>query len=153
MRMAPVCQPVRVPGRPDFVEHFSYQQGLLISYWDTSQSDNNTSEHPGQGLVLPIDAHPEPLIRLDGQPWRSRVQVFDAPFSKLDAPSFTLHLNGEPQNIKGQPANPFFSDVIGYYRPATTPNIGPVLPKAGVTMTVKKQQGTSMTVEIGTPRA
>jgi hypothetical protein len=33
--------------RPDFVEHFPYQQGLLVSYWDTSQSDNNTSEHPG----------------------------------------------------------------------------------------------------------
>jgi hypothetical protein len=25
------------PDRPDFVEHFPYQQGLLVSYWDTSQ--------------------------------------------------------------------------------------------------------------------
>lgn len=27
------------PAKPDLVEHFPYQQGLLISYWDTSQSD------------------------------------------------------------------------------------------------------------------
>ena len=44
--------------RPDWVEHFSYMEGLLIWYWDTSQSDNNTSVHPGEGLIIPVDAHP-----------------------------------------------------------------------------------------------
>jgi immune inhibitor A len=34
---------------PDKVEHFPYQDGLLIWYWDTSQGDNNTSQHPGEG--------------------------------------------------------------------------------------------------------
>ena len=29
--------------RPDWVEHFPYQNGLLVSYWDTSQADNNES--------------------------------------------------------------------------------------------------------------
>ena len=138
------------PDRPDFVEHFSYQPGLLISYWDTSQVDNNTSEHPGKGLVMPIDAHPAPIIRLDGSPWRSRVQVFDAPFSLLDAKSFTLHVAGQPQNIKGQPANPVFDDTYSYFKPSVTKNIGQVLRKAGVTMTVVEQQGTSMTVKVGT---
>ncbi len=33
--------------KPDFVEHFPYQDGLLISYWDLSQADNNTGAHPG----------------------------------------------------------------------------------------------------------
>ena len=42
-----------------WVEHYPYQNGLLIWLWDTSQKDNNTSAHPGQGLVLPIDAHPD----------------------------------------------------------------------------------------------
>jgi immune inhibitor A len=37
-----------IPERPDWVEHFAYQEGLLISYWDTSQGDNNTSEHPAR---------------------------------------------------------------------------------------------------------
>ena len=45
--------------RPDFVDHFAYQQGLLISYWDTSQRDNNTSEHPGQGRNLYDRRHPD----------------------------------------------------------------------------------------------
>ena len=41
---------LRVPGdRPDWVEHFPYQDGLLVSYWDTSFSDNNESVHPGAG--------------------------------------------------------------------------------------------------------
>ena len=31
------------PDRPDWVEHFPYQNGLLVSYWDTSFSDNNES--------------------------------------------------------------------------------------------------------------
>ncbi len=34
---------------PDYVDHFAYQDGLLIHYWDTSQADNNTGLHPGEG--------------------------------------------------------------------------------------------------------
>ena len=63
----------------DWVENFPYQDGLLVSYWDTSQSDNNTSFHPGQGLLLPIDAHPTAMVRGDGNLWRSRIQSFDPP--------------------------------------------------------------------------
>ena len=46
--------------KPDYVEHFPYQDGLLVTYWDTSQSDNQTAVHPGSGLILPIDANPGP---------------------------------------------------------------------------------------------
>lgn len=59
--------------RPDWVERFSYQDGLLISYWDASQSDDRTSAHNGEGLILPIDAHPKAMIRADGQAWLSRI--------------------------------------------------------------------------------
>ena len=88
--------------RPDWVEHFPYQDGLLLSYWDTSFGDNNESSHPGQGLILPIDSHPQPIYRLDGQPWRGRIQTYDAPFSLQQADSFTLHLNGQASYIRGQ---------------------------------------------------
>ena len=47
--------------RPDWVEHFPYQDGLLIWYWDTSYSDNDVGLHPGEGEILPIDAHPRPI--------------------------------------------------------------------------------------------
>lgn len=49
--------------RPDWVEHFPYQDGLLIHYWNTSQGDNNTSQRPRAGLILPVDAQPAPLQR------------------------------------------------------------------------------------------
>jgi len=75
--------------REDWVEHFPYQDGLLITYWDSTQSNNNTSQHAGEGRVLPIDAHPEPLTRrqlpMGGglwnfSAWRNRVQTYDATF-------------------------------------------------------------------------
>jgi len=45
--------------RPDWVEHYPYQDGLLVNYWDTSFNDNSVGDHPGGGLILPVDAHPE----------------------------------------------------------------------------------------------
>jgi immune inhibitor A len=42
---------------PDYVDHFAYQDGLLISYWDTSQKNNQTRVHPGAGL-LPVSRLP-----------------------------------------------------------------------------------------------
>ena len=100
------------PSKPDFVEHFPYQDGLLISLWDTSQSDNNTSQHPGEGLVLPIDAHPRTIYNLDGEPWRPRIQMYDAPFGLQKVDSFTLHspTTGNASYIRGQAGNPLFDD-------------------------------------------
>ncbi len=37
------------PSMPNFVDHFPYQDGLLLNFWDTSQANNNTGQHPGQG--------------------------------------------------------------------------------------------------------
>ena len=138
------------PKRPDWVEHFSYQQGLLVSYWDTSFTDNNTSQHPGQGMILPVDAHPEPVLKKNGTAWRTRVQVFDAPFSRIDAKSFTLHdtVTGEANRIKGQPATTTFDDTRSYWSPII-PTSSVQVPKTGTTMKVKAQNGTSMTVEVG----
>ncbi len=50
----------RVAGDPlfDHVESYPFQNGLLVTYWDTSQANNNVGDHPGSGLILPVDAHP-----------------------------------------------------------------------------------------------
>jgi len=140
------------PTRPDWVEHFPYQNGLLISYWDTSQGDNNESEHPGQGLVLPIDANPRPIYRLDGKPWRGRVQTYDAPFGLEKSDSFTLHTEtGAASYIRGQAAVPTFDDRKEYWDPAI-PTVGVKVPHVGVQIRVTQQSGTSMKVRIsGTP--
>ena len=68
------------PERPNLVEHFPYQDGLLVNYWDTAYSDNNTSKPPGHGLILPVDSHPRTHVRADGEPWQGRIQIYDAPF-------------------------------------------------------------------------
>jgi immune inhibitor A len=132
---------------PDLVEHFPYQQGLLISYWDTSQPDNNVSTHPGEGLNLYVDAHPQPIYQVDGKAWRNRVQLYDAPFSLLRADSFTLHVNGNASAIRGLPAQPLFDDTRNY-NIQTAPGAGVKLPKAGVRIRVTHQDGTSMRIAV-----
>jgi immune inhibitor A len=137
------------PDRPDWVEHFPYQNGLLVSYWDTSFSDNNESEHPGQGEVLPIDSHPDPIYRLDGKPWRGRIQTYDSPFSLERADSFTLHAQetGRASLIRGQNAQPLFDDRRDYWDPAI-PTVGVKVPHAGVLIRVLSQNGTSMRIRV-----
>jgi immune inhibitor A len=137
--------------RPDWVEHFPYQNGLLISYWDTSQSDNNTSQHNGEGLILPIDANPAPLYRMDsgGAVWRNRVQLYDATFGTEKADSFHLHFNGQDSYIRGQAAQPLFDDTRSYWSPET-PSKSVKLPGVGVTLRVLEERGTSMRVRLDT---
>ena len=136
------------PTKPDWVEHFPYETGLGVWYWDTSYLDNNTSEHPGAGLVLPVDAHPAPIYNLEGQPWRERIAGYDAPFSLEKADSFTLHVNGKPSYIRGQAAVPLFDDTRKYWY-AEQPNAGVVLPATGTTIRVLSQNGTSMKIRVG----
>jgi immune inhibitor A len=133
--------------KPDWVEHFPYQDGLLLWYWDTSHDDNNTSEHPGEGLVLPIDSHPVPINRLDGQLWRPRVGGYDAPFGLEKADSFTLHLNGQPSYIRGQNGVPTFNDSLTYWY-AEQPSAGVKVPNNGVNIKVLEREGTTIKVRV-----
>jgi immune inhibitor A len=134
--------------RPDWVEHFPYQDGLLVSYWDTSQSDNNTSSHPGEGLILPVDANPYPIVRVDGTVWRPRVAGYDAPFSLEKSDSFTLHVNGRASDITGQPAQPLFHDDASYWN-AAQPTASVKVPNTGTSIQVLTQKGTSMGIKVG----
>ncbi|MFC3503850.1 immune inhibitor A domain-containing protein [Micromonospora krabiensis] len=132
--------------RPDWVDHYAYQEGLLISYWNTRWADNDTFAHPGEGRNLYIDAHPRPIYNLTGAPWRARVQVYDAPFSLKKADSFTLRLNSQPQYIRGQDAEPLFDDTKKYWY-EELPNHGVKLPATGVKIKVLEQDGTAMKVK------
>lgn len=142
--------------RPDYVDHYAYQTGLLITYWNLRYADNNTMPydkklnpggHPGEGRNLNIDSRPKPLYNLTGNPWRARVQIYDAPFSLKKADSFTLHVNSEPQHIRGQAAAPLFDDSKQYWYPEL-PNHGVKVPVNGVKIQVLKQNGTSMRIRI-----
>jgi immune inhibitor A len=137
--------------KPDWVERFPYQDGLLISYWDTSQSDNNTSAHPGEGLILPVDANPRPLVRLDGQLWRPRVSGYDAPFSREKSDSFTLHVNGQASYIRGQSAVPTFQDSKAYWD-ASQPSASVKVPDTGTKIKILSQRGTTMKIKVSQKR-
>ncbi len=137
--------------KPDLVEHFAYQQGLMISYWDTSQSDNNVSAHPGAGRNLYVDAHPQAITNLNGAPWRNRIQLYDAPFSLIKADSFTLNINGKPSYIRGQAAQPVFDDTKNW-EGIEAIGQGVKVANAGVKIEVTKQKGTSMTIRISSTK-
>jgi immune inhibitor A len=136
-----------VSTKPDWVEHYNYQTGLLISYWDTSQTDNNTNVHPGEGRNLYVDAHPKPFLNVNGVPWRARVQVYDAPFSQRWADGMLLHVDGVASPVSPLPPSPVFNDTAQYYYDAL-PNQGVKLPAVGVKIAVTSQNGTSMTVKV-----
>ncbi|MGH3447427.1 MAG: immune inhibitor A domain-containing protein [Nocardioidaceae bacterium] len=77
--------------KPNTVEHYPYQNGLVVWYWDTAYGDNNTSTHPGHGLILPVDSHPDALKYGTGQVLRNRYQPYDAPFGLQATDPVTWH--------------------------------------------------------------
>ncbi len=77
--------------KPNTVEHFPYQDGLLVWYWDTQYGDNNTSAHMGGGEALPIDARAASLKWSDGAIARNRIQSFDATFGLAPTDPLSLH--------------------------------------------------------------
>ena len=106
------------PTLGDYVDHFAYQDGLLINYWDTSQADNNTGLHPGQGLLLPVDAHPQTLYRVDGPRWRNRIQTYDSTFTLEPTDGIpNIHHNSVLSPVPSLPAVPVFDDRYSYYDP------------------------------------
>ncbi|GAA3014291.1 immune inhibitor A domain-containing protein [Actinokineospora diospyrosa] len=135
------------PSRPNWATRFPYQDGLLVTYWDTSQPDNNASVHPGEGLLSVVDSHPEPIYNLQGQAWRPRVAGYDAPFSLQKSDSFTLYAGGRASYIRGTEAQPLFDDTKSYFN-AAQPTAGVKLPAAGVSIKVLKQEGTSLQIRV-----
>ena len=137
------------PAFPDKVDHYAYQQGLLISYWNTLYTDNDTFEHPGFGRNLYIDAHPTPMPQASGPGgyWRARVQVYDAPFGDKKTDTVTLHVGGVPFTFGGLPGVSTFDDTAKYWF-SEVPNHGVKLPAVGVKVRVLNDSGGKTTVKV-----
>ena len=133
--------------RPKWVEHFAYQRGLVISYWNTQYTNNDVSVHPGEGQILTVDSHPETLYRVDGLPWRARVQLYDAPFSRYHVDAMTLHVNDVASPIAGRDGNPLFDDTKNYFDPVELDH-GVKVADAGVRIRVLSQDGTTARVRL-----
>ncbi|MFI6035685.1 immune inhibitor A domain-containing protein [Streptomyces sp. NPDC051315] len=137
--------------RPDWVEHYPYQNGLLIWKWDTSQADDNTSQHPGEGLILPVDSHPTPLKWSDGTLMRNRVQAFDSTFSWYPTDAITLHKDDVATTIKSRPGVPVFDDGRSSYYDASNPLAGVQVTDTNTSIRIVKEplSGSTITVKVG----
>jgi immune inhibitor A len=145
--------------RPDWVEHYPYQDGLLISYWDESFGDNNVGDHPGGGLILPVDAHPKPLHWSDGTLARQRIQSYDSTFGEDRTDSITLHKDGVPTRFHSQAAVRTFDDLKTWWYandehdPATHGRYqvgwtGVDVPKTGTTIRVRDTSPAGFYIDI-----
>ncbi|NRQ32349.1 M6 family metalloprotease domain-containing protein [Nonomuraea sp. NN258] len=129
------------------IEHYPYQQGVLIWLWDAWYGDNTTRDHPGEGMILPVDARPEPLRWTSGALVRGRQQVFDAPFGGERTDRLRLHSEGVPTVFPARPGVRVFDDRNGVYWHPDLPELGVKVPDTGTRISVLRD-GDRATVRV-----
>ncbi|NUT42759.1 MAG: M6 family metalloprotease domain-containing protein [Thermoactinospora sp.] len=139
------------PDRREIFERFPYQDGVLVWLWDTFYSDNNTQNHPGEGMILPIDARAVPLQWKDNTLVNGRVQVFDATFGLRPADRVALHKDGALTVFPSTPAVPAFDDHAGVYWYSTSPALGVRPPDTNTRIEVVSEadRGRATTIRVG----
>jgi immune inhibitor A len=151
--------------KPDWVESYPYQNGMLVSYWNTSYTDNNVGDHPGAGLILPIDANPVLPHWSDGNLMRPRIAAYDSTFGVERSQAITVHAAGQAGRIASSPARKVFDDTktwwfeddahaatgdhAGRYQPGW---FGVDPPNTGTQIQVLDQSGGAMTVRVSPVR-
>ncbi|MFC6594643.1 immune inhibitor A domain-containing protein [Kitasatospora paranensis] len=140
-----------VAGKAGVIDTYPYQEGVLIWLWDTAYSDNNTKDHPGGGLVLPVDARPQVARFADGTRVNARFQTYDAVFSLRPTTPVLLHSAGVATRFPAEPAVPVFDDRTGHYLDPAYPEIGVAVPDTGTRIEVVReaQGGRLTTVRVG----
>ncbi|MEU5241308.1 immune inhibitor A domain-containing protein [Streptomyces lydicus] len=137
--------------KPSWVEHFPYQNGVLIWLWDTSQADNNVGQHPGHGQILPVDAHPAAEHWADGKLMRNRFQSYDSTFTRFRTDALTLHRDGKPVTITSKKGVTLFDDRNGVYYDTSNPTGGVIVPDTNTRIKITKEarDGSSVTIQVG----
>ncbi|WP_345700128.1 immune inhibitor A domain-containing protein [Kitasatospora terrestris] len=140
-----------VTGKTNVIDNYPYQQGVLVWLWDTSYGDNNTKDHLGGGLVLPVDAHPQATRFADGTVTNGRSQSYDATFSLQPTTSFTLHKAGVATVVPSEPAVTAFNDRTGVYTDPAIPQLGVAVPDTNTKIEVVRetQGGRLTTIKVG----
>ena len=114
--------PVSAPGAK--VDHFPYQDGLLVWYVNGLYEDNDVSTHPGSGYALPVDSNSAYKRWSNGLPASGDLNSRDATFDVDDVDP--IHLANETAggitfDLPGHPSVPVFDDsnVNGYWDTTT----------------------------------
>jgi immune inhibitor A len=97
------------------VEFFRNNPGALITYWDSSYTDNNVGTHPGHGEILPVDAHPQFVHTPDGSLARPRTNTWDSAFFVKNSRAQKLHFDGEKFMLPARKAVSVFDDTRRYW--------------------------------------
>ena len=136
------------PLRQQWVEHFPYQDGVLISLWDSSWSRNDISQQDGEGEILPIDVTTNTIMRPTFNPdctsnggttgARARYQAYDATLSIAPYEALSLHQCGAPYGMPAHPGVTVFDDRGDFTHGAYSNASGGVkVPHAGVIVKLK----------------
>jgi immune inhibitor A len=150
---------------PNKVERFPFQDGLLVWMVDETYTDNNTIDHPGHGLTLPVDARPTPFGYSDGTRPSNRRQPFDATFGLQATDPVVLHKEvvagkGKAATVQtldaaapSNPGIPTFNDTdADAYWSADNPLSSTLVAGHGVSVTVTNQNpGGTMTIDVANP--
>jgi immune inhibitor A len=134
--------------KPNWVERYPYQTGMLVWLWDTSQKDNNTSAHPGYGEILPIDAHAKPATWQDGTVMRGRIQAYDAPYSWYPSGGMILHKGGEATYVWPKWGKRSFNDHTGTFWYEDAPMAGVKVPDTNTKISIVKQPRSGKTITV-----
>jgi len=152
--------------RPDWVERFPYQTGMLVWLVDQGYADNNTIDHQGEGYALPVDARPNTLTYPDGTSPSNRREPFDAVFGTHTLDSVCLHKQVAVK-VKGTtgidtmaacndaasraPIATFDDTNPLAYSSAANPLGSVTVAGVGVKATVTSETGTDITVHVSNP--
>ena len=125
--------------KPDWVERFPFQNGMLVWFANGEYSDNNTSTHPGGGEVLPVDARPAPITFSNGTLLGNRRQPFDATFGQEATDRVSFHRNGSEVVVPSSKAIATFDDsVADRYWSSANPWASTKVAGSGTVLTVTK---------------
>ena len=105
-----------IGSRPDWVETHRYQPGALIWYLNDEYNlggdfSNDVADHPGEGFLLPVDAHPQFSHWPDGTLMRPRILSADSTFGYKRTDRAVLHKEGVPGVLPSYPGQPVFDDT------------------------------------------
>jgi immune inhibitor A len=86
--------------------------------------------------LLPVDAHPAALYRVDGRLWRNRIQTYDSTFTLAPTDGIpNIHHGGVLSPVPSLPGVSIFNDTLSWYDPAN-PQGSVITPNTGTTIRI-----------------